>query len=104
MDALFSAGESGILLPLMVSWILLGISWSRLLFIDMPVLTGEDLHSAVLAKKSTSGGLDGWSGNELKALPLSWYVGLAWVLRLVEDTGVWPEGLLDAYIMMIPKN
>ena len=73
-------------------------------FIDMPVLTGEDSHSAVLAKKSTSGGLDGWSWNELKALPLSWYVGLAWVLRLVEDTGVWPEGLLDAYIMMIPKT
>ena len=27
--------------------------------IDMLVLTGEDLHSAVRAKKSTSGGLDG---------------------------------------------
>ena len=51
--------------------------------VDMPVLTGEDLHSAVLAKKSTSGGLDGWGWNELKALPLSWYVGLAWILRLV---------------------
>ena len=72
--------------------------------IDMPALTGEDLHSAVLAKKSTSGGLDGWSWNELKALPLSWYVGLAWILRLVEDTGIWPDGLLDAYITMIPKT
>ena len=70
----------------------------------MPVLSGEDLHSAVLAKKSTSGGLDGWTWNELKALPLSWYVGLAWILRLVEDTGVWPDGLLDAYITMIPKT
>ena len=49
--------------------------------IDMPVLTGEDLHSAVLAKKVTSVGLDGWSWNELKAVPLSWYVGLAWILR-----------------------
>ena len=62
------------------------------------------MHSAVLAKKSTSGGLDGWTWNELKALPLSWYVCLAWVLRLVEDTGVWPDGLLDAYITMIPKT
>ena len=50
------------------------------------------------------GGLDGWGWNELKALPLSWYVGLAWILRLVEDTGVWPDGLLDAYITMIPKT
>ena len=72
--------------------------------IYMPALTGEDLHSAVLAKKSTSGGLDGWSWNELKALPLSWYVGLAWILRLVEDTGIWPDGLLDAYITMITKT
>ena len=30
-------------------------------FIDMPVLTGEDLHSVVLSKKATSGGLDGWT-------------------------------------------
>ena len=73
-------------------------------FIDMPVLTGEDLHSAALAKKSSSGGLDGWGWDEIKALPLSWYVGLAWILRLVEDTGIWPDGLLDAYITMIPKT
>ena len=80
----------------MLSWILLEF--------DLPVLTGEDLHAAVLAKKSTSGGLDGWALNELKALPLSWFVRLAWVLRLVEDTGLWPEGLLDAYITLIPKR
>ena len=49
--------------------------------LDMPVLTGEDLHSAALAKKPTSGGLDGWNWNELKALPLSWYVDLAWILK-----------------------
>ena len=24
--------------------------------------------------------------------------------RLVEDTGVWPDGLLDAFITMIPKT
>ena len=57
-----------------------------------------------MPKKPRLGGLDGWGWNELKALPLSWFVGLAWVLRLVEDTGTWPEeGLLDAYITMIPK-
>ena len=72
--------------------------------IDMPVLTGEDLHGAVLAKISTSGGLEGWGWNDLKALPLSWYDGLAWILRLVEDTAIWPVGLLDAYITMIPKT
>ena len=71
--------------------------------VDLAVLTGEDLHATLLAKKSTSVGLDGWGWTELKGLPLSWYVGLAWVLRLVEDTGECPEGLLDAYITILPK-
>ena len=47
------------------------------------------LQATALAQKATSGGLDGWGWNELQALPLSWFVGLAWV----EDTGTWPEGL-----------
>ena len=34
---------------------------------------------------------------------LSWFVGLALVLRQVEAAGQWPQGLLDAYIAMIPK-
>ena len=37
-------------------------------------------------------------------MPVSWYDGLARILTRVEDTGVWPDGLLDAYIAMIPKT
>ena len=40
---------------------------------------------------------------EFKALPDSWFDGLARILSCVEDLGVWPDGLLDAYIAMIPK-
>ena len=29
-------------------------------FLDMPILTGEELHDAVMVIKSTAGGLDGW--------------------------------------------
>ena len=29
--------------------------------------------------------------------------GNAAILRLTEESGVWPEGLLDAYMVMIPK-
>ena len=36
-------------------------------------------------------------------LPVSWFDGLARILSCVEDFCVWPEGLLDAYIAMIPK-
>ena len=43
-------------------------------------------------------------GRELKVLPVSWFDELARILTKVEDFGVWPDGLLDAYIAMIPKT
>ena len=70
---------------------------------DLPRITGRDLQEVARAKKSTAGGLDGWAWNEIKALPLPWFSGLAILLELVETSGVWPQGLLDAYIAMIPK-
>ena len=69
---------------------------------DLPRITGRDLQEVVRAKKSTAGGLDG-AWNEIEALPPPWFSGLAILLQLVETTGVWPQGLLDAYIAMIPK-
>ena len=69
---------------------------------ELPFLTGEELHEAAMVKKSTAAGLDGWAWNEIEALSLSWFVGLALVLRQVEAAGQWPQGLLDAYIAMIP--
>ena len=71
--------------------------------LDLPRITGRDLQEVAWAKKSTAGGLDGWAWNEIKALPLPWFSGLAILLELVETTRVWPQGLLDAYIAMIPK-
>ena len=41
--------------------------------------------------------------NEIKALPLPWFSGLAILLELIETIGVWPQGLWDAYIAMILK-
>ena len=34
----------------------------------------------------------------------AWYDGLARILTKVEEVGVWPDGLLDAYIVMTPKT
>ena len=36
-------------------------------------------------------------------MPGSWFDGFARIFAKVEELGVWPEGLLDAYIAMIPK-
>ena len=57
----------------------------------------------VRAKKSTAGGLDGGAWNEIKAFSRPWFSGLAVLLELVESTSIWPQGLLDAFIAMIPK-
>ena len=72
-------------------------------YLDLPRITGRDLQEVARDKKSTAGGLDGWAWNEMKALPLPWFSGLAIMLNLVEETGNWAQGLLDAYIAMIPK-
>ena len=40
----------------------------------------------------------------MKVLPVSWFDELARILTLVEDTGVWPDDVLDAYVTMIPKT
>ena len=72
-------------------------------FLDLPILTGEELHDVAMANKSTDGGPDGWAWNEVKALSLSWFVGLTQVLRQIEAAGGWPQGLFDASIAMTPK-
>ena len=75
-----------------------------LLEVSLPCLTGQMLADVVQRKSATAGSLDGWGWRELKVLPVSWYDGLARILTKVEDLGIWPDGLLDAYITMIPKT
>ena len=70
----------------------------------LELLTGEELSEVAMAKKSTVAGLDGWAWNEIKALLLSWFVGLASVLRQIEAAAQWPQGLLNACIAVIPKE
>ena len=71
--------------------------------VHLPRLTGQVLADVVKREGATAGSLDGWGWRELKVLLVSWYDGLARILAKVEDTGIWPDVLLDAYIAMIPK-
>ena len=70
--------------------------------VHLPRLTGQLLADVVHRKGVSAGGLDGWGWREFKVLPISWFDELARILSKVEDLGVWPDGLLDAYIAMIP--
>ena len=72
--------------------------------VSLPRSTGQVLADVVQRKGATAGSLDGWGWRELKVLPVSWYDQLAHILSKVEDTGVWPDGLLDAYIAMILQD
>ena len=72
--------------------------------IHLPRLTGQILADVVHRKSVSAGGLDGWGWRELKVFPVSWYDELARTLAKFEDVGIWPDGLLDAYITMIPKT
>ena len=83
-----------------------GLCWSSLAsrtLSEFPKITGRYLQEVARAKKSAAGGLDGWAWNEIKALPLPWFSGLAIFLNLVESSGTWPQGLLDIDIAMIPE-
>ena len=71
--------------------------------IDLPRVTGQNLLEVARANRSMAGGLDGWNWNEIKALHLAWFSGLAILLNMVEIMCDWPQGLLDAYIAMIPR-
>ena len=70
--------------------------------IDFPPLSGAELLYVVQHKQSSAGGFDGWGWQDLKAFSVSWFGWLAVVLSRVELDGVCPDGLLDAYIAMIP--
>ena len=72
--------------------------------VHLPCLTGQMLADVVQRKGATAGSLDGCGWRELKVLPVSWYDGLARILTKVEDTGVWPDGLLDVCVATIPKT
>ena len=72
--------------------------------VSLPRLTGQVLADVVQRKGATAGSLHGWGWRELKVLPVPWYDGFVCILSLMEDTGIWPDGLLDAYITMVPKT
>ena len=78
--------------------------WLPLLpVISLSELTGEMLVDVVSRKEATAGSIDGWDWRELKVLPVVWCDSLARILSKVEESGGWPESLLDVHIALIPK-
>ena len=71
--------------------------------VQIPPLSRNMLYDAIQKKKPTAGCLDGWGWRGFKALPVVWCDRLASILTLVEEDGIWLDGLLDAYVAMSPK-
>ena len=66
-------------------------------------LTGRYLRHRLMAMRPSAMGLDGWSLQDLRALPdrvLHW---LAQLLTLIEEMGQWPTVLAQGYTSLIPK-
>ena len=57
----------------------------------------------LLGRKIWWRGLDGWGWRVLKAFHVAWHDSLTDILRVIEEEGPWPQGMLDAYIALIPK-
>ncbi|KAJ9439363.1 Retrovirus-related Pol polyprotein from type-2 retrotransposable element R2DM [Diplonema papillatum] len=68
-------------------------------------ITAERLRQ-VAKKKSvqTSCGVDGWRMREIAVLPNAILESFVAVLNEVEETGFWPDGVLDAMVTLIPKG
>ena len=86
--------------PTKVPCLLKGISAGLWVDLQGAPLFGDMLYDAVQKKKPTAGCLDGRVWREFKA----WFDRLASIFALVEEEGVWPDGLLEGYISMIPKT
>ena len=96
--------EMGTLLsPLRPFLILLGIIFHRRPFWIFPFLLVRSFLKLPWPRNPLLGVLIAGLGMRLKLFSLSWFFGLASVLRQIEAAGRWPQGLLDAYIAMIPK-
>ena len=83
-------------------WVQLGGPWVRRARAN--AADALDAADVFLYRDLSAGSLDGWGWRELKVLPVSWYDELARILAKVEDLGVWPSGLLGAYIAMIGQR
>ncbi|KAJ9447298.1 Retrovirus-related Pol polyprotein from type-2 retrotransposable element R2DM, partial [Diplonema papillatum] len=68
-------------------------------------ITADRLLSVARKKRvQSSCGVDGWRMREVAALPDTILEGFAAVLNEVEETGLWPDGVLDALVTLIPKG
>ena len=73
--------------------------------VDLPLLSGEDLRSAVFNMcDHSAGGADGWQVNEIKVWPMFLFQKLADMLNDIEASGAWPDDLLIQIISLIPKD
>ena len=73
---------------------------------DLPVLSAEDLHTTIKARKPFAApGLDGWRTEELQALPITTFQPFAQCFRHMEDSRMpLPKVLVCAKQMILNKN
>ena len=72
---------------------------------DLPPISGLALQEACKATAPHSAaGLDGWSVEALRHLPLPEWDALACILRAIEEGAPWPSGLNQTLVTLLPKG
>ena len=72
---------------------------------ELEPLSGEQLQATLMRMRSAlAPGCDSWRVDELKRLPLLFFDRLAYMLNIVEDTGLWPDALCESVVSLISNK
>ena len=74
---------------------------------DCPVtpISAATIRKIAMKKCSqTSCGVDGWRMREIAALPDPLLDAFVEVYNAIEEHGIWPDGVLDSLVSLIPKG
>ena len=74
-------------------------------FAEVPAIDHMDLFKAIQSKSDVrAAGLDGWQVRELHQLPACGWIPFAFVMRLAEATGKWPQSMKLISVASISKG
>ena len=71
---------------------------------DEIVWTSDIVKSIVLSMKQSAPGTWGVPVAVWQTLPDVWHAAVARLLQQIQETGDWPDNLMDAYVVLIPKG
>eukprot|EP00973_Karenia_brevis_P095334 12426843-Karenia_brevis.AAC.1 len=99
------AGNVGSVAQLVTNYV---CKYAHFLFIapeaEVPDLTGRDLQQVAIDSASSASGLDLWTYDDLRLMPIIVFDFLVEILKCVEDGAPWPQQLLHQKAHLLSKD